>query len=122
MIKAPNEIEALEILNSDETNLAQGQRITEEDKSDILAFALCESMFGMAKNVLNLQGIYVNLRKDSIVKMISMYKDWPGIDSLNQLMNMWEEWEQRTFQWKEVIKIGRDFLKVFNKADQLFQN
>ncbi len=120
IIKAPNEKKALFELNSDEANLAQGQFITDEDKSDILAFALCESMFGLAKNVLNLQGIYVNLRKESIEKITNMYKEWSGINSLNQLMKMWEEWEQRTFAWKEVVGIGQDFLKVFKQADRLF--
>jgi len=35
---------------------------------------------------------------------------------------MWEEWDQRTFSWQEVIGIGRDFLNVFKEADGLFQS
>jgi hypothetical protein len=122
IIKAPNEKKALVELNSDEANLARGQQITDEDKSDILAFALCESMFGMAKDVFNLQGVYVNLRKETIEKMITMYKDWPGIESLSQLMKMWEEWEERTFNWQEVVRIGKNFLKVVKEADRLFSS
>ncbi len=122
IINALSEKKALVALNSDETNLAQGQLITDEDKSDILAFSLCESMFGMAKNVLNLQGVYVNLRKESIKKMTTMYKDWPGINSLNQLMKMWDEWDQRTFAWPEVVRIGKDFLKVSRETDRLFNS
>jgi hypothetical protein len=121
VILAANEEEALLELNSDAAYLAQGQLITDEDKTDILAFALCENMFGMAKNVLNLQGIYVNLRKESIERMTALFKDWPGIGSLNQLMKMWEEWEDRIFVWQEVVAIGKDFLKVCEEADRLFQ-
>ena len=121
VILAPDDKKALVILNSDEVNLAQGQPITDVDKSDILAFVLCENMFAMAKNVLNLQGIYVNLRKESIEKFVTEYNKWPGIHSFNALMDMWENWEQRTFAWQDVISIGKDFLKVYREADRLFQ-
>jgi len=121
VILAPDDKKALVILNSDEVNLAQGQPITDADKSDILAFVLCENMFAMAKNVLNLQGIYVNVRKESIEKFVTEYNKWPGIHSFNALMNMWENWEQRSFEWQDVISIGKDFLKVYREADRLFQ-
>ena len=120
IIDAPSEKKALEEMNAEVAQLALGQKITDEDKADILAFALCENMFRLAKNVLNLQGIYVNLRKESIEKFIELYGNWAGIDSFKKLINMWQNWDQLSFKWAEIISIGKQFLMIYRQSDKLF--
>ncbi len=120
IIEAPSEKKALEEMNAEEAQLALGQKITDEDKADILAFALCENMFRLAKNVLNLQGIYVNVRKDSVEKFVKMYGKWAGIDSFKKLINMWQNWDQMSFKWADIILIGKQFLKIYRQSDKLF--
>jgi hypothetical protein len=120
IIEAPNEEKALEEMNAESAQLALGQKITDEDKADILAFALSENMFRLAKNVLNLQGIYVNVRKESIEKFIEMYGNWAGIDSFKKLITMWQNWDQLSFKWAEIISIGKQFLKIYRQSDKLF--
>jgi hypothetical protein len=120
VIEASSEKKALEEMNSENAQLALGQKITDEDKADILAFALCENMFRLVKNVLNLQGIYVNLRKESIEKFIELYGNWAGIDAFKKLINMWQNWDQLSFKWAEIILIGKQFLKIYRQSDKLF--
>ena len=120
VIEAPSEKKALEEMNAEKAQLALGQKITDEDKADILAFALCENMFRLAKNVLNLQGINVNLRKESIDKFVEMYGNWAGIDAFKKLINMWQNWDQLSFKWAEIILIGKQFLKIYRQSEELF--
>jgi hypothetical protein len=120
VIEAPSEKKALEEMNAEKAQLALGQKITDEDKADILAFALCENMFRLAKNVLNLQGIYVNVRKESIEKFVEMYGNWAGIDAFKKLINMWQNWDQLSFKWAEIILIGKQFLKIYRQSEELF--
>jgi hypothetical protein len=120
ILNADSNKKALEEMNSDAAQLAMGQKITDEDKADILAFALCENMFGLVKNVLNSQGIYVNLRIESIEKFMDLYSDWKGINSLKLLTELWQNWDQLTFDWQEIVQIGKDFLKVYEQSDKLF--
>lgn len=119
ILQAVDEAQALALMNAEEAGLALGQRITEEDKADILAFALCTSMFSLVKNVLNYQGIYVNLRQESVDKFMELHGAWKGAGSVAKLFSLWKNWEQMTFSWQEVVEIGCGFLKVSRQADKL---
>jgi hypothetical protein len=77
-------------------------------------------MFGLVKNVLNLRGIYVNLRIESIEKFTELYGDWEGINSLKSLIDIWQNWDKLTFEWQEIVQIGKNFLKVYEQSDKLF--
>ncbi len=120
VLKAKSEAEALRALNADETGLALGQEITGEDKADILLFALCESMFSLVKNVLNLKGVYVNPRVESIETFLSTHGDWEGAQVLRFLIELWQDWDRREPDWNSAVRAGRSFLKIYRRADRLF--
>ena len=120
VLEAKSEAEALRALNADETGLALGQEITDEDKADILLFALCENMFSMVKNVLNLKGVYVNPRAESIETFLSTYGDWEGAQALRFLIELWQDWDRRNPDWSTAVRVGRSFLKLYRRADRLF--
>jgi hypothetical protein len=120
-LKATDENSALDRLNADEAGLALGQKITHEDKADVLAYSLCMNMFSLVKHVLNLKGIDVNLKQDSIDTFMELYGTWEGTGSIAKLVSMWNDWDNLTFRWQDVVGIGRQFLIVASKAHELFQ-
>lgn len=120
IINAPSEKKAMNEINADKAGLAMGQKITKEDRADILAFALCENMFKLTKNVLNFKGMYVNVRKESVEKFVELYGDWEGVESLEKLMTIWENWDQVKIDWKEILQTGKAFLHVYEQTDKLF--
>ena len=122
IINATTEAEAMQAINSNEAGLAMGQKITVEDRADILTFALCGNMFKLVKDVLNFKGIYVNVKKDSVEKFVDMFGNWKGIESISKLLNMWQNWEQLTFDWQDIVQTGKAFLNVYEQADRLFGN
>ena len=117
VLNAQTPQEALELLNAKETELALGQEITEDDKTDVLAFTLCDIMFALVKNVLNAQGIYVNVRLDSVKKFLQLYHDWFGVGSVWDLLSIWKNWDEVSLSWDKIIEIGREFLKVYEMVD-----
>jgi hypothetical protein len=121
-LESATEEQALVRLNEDKAGLALGQKITHEDKTDILAYSLCMNMYSLVKDVLNLQGIYVNLKQDSVNTFIERHGKWEGSESVTELVAMWKDWDNLIFQWQEVVRIGRQFLLVAKKADELFQH
>jgi len=120
IINAQNEKKAMDEINADKAGLAMGQKITGEDRADILAFAICENMFKLTKNVLNFKGIYVNVRKESVEKFVELNGNWEGIESFRKLMNIWENWDQVKIDWQEIIQTGKEFLKVYEQAARIF--
>ncbi|MFH1742765.1 MAG: hypothetical protein ABIH23_27480, partial [bacterium] len=120
IIRAETNQDALSEMNSEEAGLALGQRITDDDKADILAFALCENMFLLVKNVLNLRGMYVNQKTESVLKFMDYYGDWKGVDSLHTLTALWQNWDESKVDWEEIVCVGRDFLYVFEEVDKMF--
>jgi len=121
ILQAADEAQALALMNTEEAGLALGQRITDEDKADVLAFALCTSMFSLVKNVLNFQGIYVNIRQESVDKFMGLHGSWQGAASVVKLLNLWQNWEELTFDWQEIVQIGRNFLRVSEQADEFIR-
>ncbi len=121
ILEADHETEALARMNADAAGLALGQAITDEDKADILAYSLCMNMYSLVKNVLNVKGTNVNLKQDSVDTFIKQYGHWEGSESITSLAAMWNDWDALTFQWSDVVRIGRQFLKVCRKANELFQ-
>ena len=121
ILRARSEEEALSRMNSPRANLAKGQAITNEDKADVLAFELCKNMFRLVKNVLNYKGIYVNKRIESVQQFIQLFGNWDGIASLPLLVDFWRKWDSTTIKWKEIVRIGRDFIKIYQQADQMFK-
>ena len=47
-----------------------------EIAGDVLAFTLCERMFSLVKDVLNLHGIYVNPKMASVDRFMEIHGDW----------------------------------------------
>jgi len=121
-LKARTEKKALEEMNTEEAGLALGQAIIDEDKADVLAFELCKDMFSLVKNVLNYKGVYVNKRIESIDKFVKMFPDWDGIDALPKLVNIWQNWDNLTFKWNDIVSMGRGLYKISLKADRLIEN
>lgn len=121
ILQADNESEALARMNADAAGLALGQAITHEDKADILAYSLCMNMYSLVKNVLNLNGRNVNLKQESVDTFMKEYGQWEGSASVTRLAAMWNDWDALTFQWADVVNIGRQFLAVCKKANELFQ-
>ncbi len=121
ILKARTEARGLALMNTKEAGLALGQEITDEDKADVLAFALCKSMFSLVKTVLNYKGIYVNKRVDAVNQFTGMFSSWKGIDGLSDLIHIWQHWDELTFQWGEIVSMGRRLLKVYQQADGLFK-
>ena len=120
-LKARSDKKALEAMNTKEARLALGQEITDEDKADVLAFELCKDMFSLVKNVLNYKGIYVNKRIESIDQFIKMFPDWDGVDALPKLVHLWQNWDNLTFEWKEIVTLGRKLYKLSQQADHFIK-
>jgi len=121
ILQAGNETKALELMNTEAAGLSLGQKITEEDKTDILAYALCTSMFSLVKDVLNLDGVYVNVKQASVDQFMEKYGKWAGAGSILQLNDLWRQWDQSVFAWQQVVDIGRSFLQVYQEAEKLFE-
>ncbi|NIA31368.1 MAG: hypothetical protein GWP06_15850, partial [Actinobacteria bacterium] len=121
ILTAHTEAKALALMNTKEAGLALGQKITREDGADVLAFALCKSMFSLVKTVLNYKGIYVNKRVDAVNQFTGMFSSWNGIDGLADLIRIWQHWDELTFQWGEIVSMGRRLLRVYRQADGLFK-
>jgi hypothetical protein len=120
ILTAQTEAKALALMNTKEAGLALGQEITKEDGVDILAFALCESMFSLVKTTLNYKGIYVNKRVEAVNQFIGMFSSWDDVDGLSDLIHIWQHWDEMTFQWEEIVSMGRRLIKVYHQADGLF--
>ena len=120
ILDAKTEEEALQKLNADEVGLALGQEITDDDKADVLAFALCEAMFALVKNVLNRKRIYVNRKMDAIDKFQEFYGHWEGAGALRHLTDLWNNWDQKKIGWPAAVRSGRDLVKVAKQASTLF--
>jgi len=121
ILKARTEKKALAQMNTEEAGLALGQEITDEDKADILAFELCKNMFSLVKNVLNYKGIYVNKRIDSIDQFVKMFPNWDGVNSLPKLVNIWQNWDEMTFKWNDIVSMGRGLYKVSQQAGKMIK-
>lgn len=119
VLKARTVPKVLGIMNAEKTGLAKGQRITEEDMADVLAFALCKAMFDLVKNVLNQRGIYVNERIEAVNKFMDMFHAWRGVDSLSRLINIWQHWDELTFRWGDIAAMGRGLLEVYEQAEAI---
>ena len=104
-------------MNEKQTGLALGQEITKKDMTDVLAFALCKSMFSLVKNVLNEQGIYVNKRIKAVKQCVDMFHSLHGVDSLPALINIWQHWDELTLRWGDVVAMGRGLLEVYGQVE-----
>ena len=113
---------ALAEMNKQEAQLAFGDKITDEDKSDVLAFTLCERMFSLVKDVLNLHGIYVNQKIPSVDRFMEMHGDWEKAEAVRRLADIWENWDQSTNDWEEIRRLGSGFARVYEQADALFES
>ena len=113
-----SERKALEQMNTEQAGLALGQKITDEDKADVLAFELCKNMFSLVKNMLNYKGIYVNAREESIDKFVKMFPNWEGVDSFPKLLHLWKNWDKLTFEWNDIVDLGRGLLKVSDRVEK----
>ena len=120
-LKARTEKKALQAMNTKKAGLALGQTITDDDKADVLAFELCKDMFSLVKNVLNFKGIYVNKRIESINEFIKMFPDWDGVDTLPKLVFIWQNWDNLTFKWDDIVSMGRGLYKLSLRADKLIK-
>jgi hypothetical protein len=118
VLNAQTPQKALELLNAEEAGLALGQEITEADKTDVLAFTLCDIMFALVKNALNAQGIYVNVRLESVKKFLELHGEWHGSASIWDLNNLWLEWEEINLSWDKIVQIGREFVQVYKLVDK----
>ena len=121
ILLASTEATALMQMNKEEAGLALGQVITDDDKADILGFEICKNMFSLVKNVLNYKGIYVNKRIDSIDQFVKMFPDWDGVESLPKLVHIWQNWDDLTFKWDNIVSMGRGLYKVSQQADKMIQ-
>ncbi len=121
ILSARTKAKALVLMNTKEAGLALGQEITNEDGTDILAFALCESMFKLVKNVLNYKGIYVNKRVDAVNQFVGMFSSWKDVDGLSDLIHNWQHWDELTFKWEDIVSMGRKLGNVYYQADGLFK-
>ena len=108
-------------MNTEEAGLALGQEITDEDKADVLGFELCKNMFSLVKNVLNYNEIYVNKRIESIDQFVKMFPKWDGVDALPKLVHIWQNWDDLTFKWDDIVSMGRGLYKVSQQADKMIQ-
>ncbi len=107
ILTAKTKVKALAMMNTKEAGLALGQKITNEDAADILAFALCESMFKLVKNVLNYKGIYVNKRVDAVNQFVGKFSSWNDVDGLSDLIHIWQHWDELTFKWDNIMSMGK---------------
>jgi len=121
ILTAPTKSDALRLMNTNEAGLALGQEITDEDGVDILAFALSESMFSLVKNVLNFKGIYVNKRVEAVNQFVTMFSKWDDIGALSTLIHNWQHWDELTFEWAEIVSLGRKLGNLYKQADRLFK-
>lgn len=114
--------EALARMNDAKANLAFGDEIGDGDKADNLAFALCEKMFSLVKDVLNLHGIYVNRKMPSVDRFMEEHGDWEHVEVVRRLAEVWQDWDQTAVGWEEARKLGTSFVRVFEQADALFED
>jgi len=121
ILTAQTKSEGLARMNTKEAGLALGQRITEEDSADILAFALSESMFSLVKTLLNYKGIYVNKRVDAVNQFVTMFSKWDDVSALSILIHNWQHWDELTFKWDEIVSLGRKLANVYKQADGVFK-
>ncbi|VAX20595.1 hypothetical protein MNBD_IGNAVI01-3232, partial [hydrothermal vent metagenome] len=122
ILNAKTESKALVLMNTKEAGLALGVEITTKDGVDVLAFALCKSMFNLVKNTLNYKGIYVNKRVDAVNQFVSMFSSWNGVSGLSDLIHIWQHWDELTFKWNDIVSMGRRLSKVYDQADELYKN
>ena len=120
ILTAQTEDKALALMNTKEAGLALGQEITKEDGVDLRAIALWERLFLLVKNVLNYKGIYVNKRVEAVNQFVGMFSSWDDVDGLSDLIHIWQHWDELTFQWGEIVSMGRRLVKVYHQADGLF--
>jgi len=120
ILTAENDREALVRMNDGKARLAFGDEITEEDAGDVLAFTLCERMFSLVKDVLNLHGVYVNPKMASVDRFMEMHGDWEKSAVVRQLAEVWLNWDQAPNDWTRTRALGADFVRVFERADALF--
>ena len=76
-------------------------------------------MFSLVKNVLNYKGIYVNKRIDSVDQFTKMFSGWKGVDALPELVKRWQNWDNLSFKWQEIVSLGRKLYQVSQQADRL---
>jgi len=123
ILDAATDAQALARLNADAVGLALGEPITDTDKTDVLAFALCMGMFTLVKNVLNFKGMYVNQRMAAVRAFVDRYSDWEGARCVPALAGLWRNWDQAPMDWETVRRNGRDLVHVARQADrELFLN
>jgi hypothetical protein len=121
ILSARTKSEALALMNTKEAGLALGQEIINEDGADVLAFALCESMFSLVKNVLNYKGLYVNKRVEAVNEFVALFSSWDDVDGLSDLIHNWQHWDELSFKWEDIVSMGRKLGKVYDQADRLFK-
>ncbi len=112
--------EAIQAINHDDLDLALGERITEDDFADVLGFALCECMFALVKNTLNLKGVYVNRKQKSVDDFMRQLGDFEGAKAVPALWKIWQEWDKNPPQWPQIAQIGNDLVKLTRRVDTFF--